>query len=300
VQVAQRKLDPQRVAEADLTPSRRERILDLASQCIQYEYAQMELEQTEYHARILAVWNAKKNVEQTAGESDTIPVPNSPDHGHMPGRFGVGLGYREDSLFAEMNWRPAYHDLFDSDLGHDEGSEFDLLDVRGRYYEKSESLKLQELKLIEIASLKPRDFFFKPISWKFSTGFSEETMPNDTEHLLYFFDVASGLAWEDRLLGLFYSMAKINLNAIGRFQHNFAFGPGLEIGVIKNVRDWWKIAVKVHGAFYELGDAHKRYEGLITQSFAIRRDTALNLQVSLERSFGLNRAEIELCFNRYF
>jgi hypothetical protein len=95
-------------------------------------------------------------------------------------------------------------------------------------------------------------------------------------------------------------MVEIDLNATDRFQDNFALGPGLEIGIIKTLSERWKIAVDLRGISYELGDVHRRYQGLIAQNFAVGRDMALSFQVSLERSFGLNRAEIKFSFDHYF
>jgi len=298
--IVQQKLPPQCVATANFSQDNRKRVLDLAKACIQYQYSSMELDQIEYQRRILAVLKAKNDLEKISAETDKIPAQSSPDEGHLPGKVGVGLGYRKNSLFTEVNLRPAYHDLCDPDVGYAEGSQLNLFEVKGRYYEKNGLVKLQKLHFIDLVFLAPRDFFFKPVSWKLNTGFDREIIPDGSEHLLYRIDIGGGFSYKRRELGLFYALFETDLNVTGHFQEDFALGAGLTIGVLRNLTDCWKLSLQGQTIYYVLGESHKKYRGTLAQNFKVTRNTGIGLRLNLERSFGFYRSEISARVNYYF
>lgn len=298
--IVRQELPPEHVATMNVSQEDRKSIIDLATRCIQYQYSRMVLDQKEYKRRILAVLRAKNDIGKTSAEFDKIPVLPPPDEGHGPGKIGVGFGHREDSYFTEIKLRPVYHDLHDPDVGYLEGSQVILFEMNGRYYEKGGSFKLQNVQLIDIVLLAPRDFFFTPVSWKVNIGLDREIMPDGSEHLLYRINMGGGLSYNIRKVGIFYGMLETDLNATNRFEDNFALGAGLTIGILHNLNEWWKVSLQGQAVYYMLGESHEKYRGTLAQNFRVTRNTGIGFQVNLESSFGFYRAEASVHMNYYF
>ncbi len=118
---------------------------------------------------------------ESGPETDLTPVPEPAqrdDQGHRSGRWTLGAGLREDSSFGTFSWRPAYHDLTDAGLGYPPGSELKFLEMEGRLYETGD-LQMEDLTVIGIKSIKPRNRFLKSTSWSVELGAHREGLEHD-------------------------------------------------------------------------------------------------------------------------
>lgn len=133
-----------------------------------------------------------------AGKGDGgIPVPARPDQGQLSNRFPAGAGIRRDSdSFVETKRRPAYRGLRDDDRGYVEGNQILFTELGFRYYVESRRPTLQNVDLIDIVSISPRDDFFTPVSWKVRTGLRQRLGEDGADHLLYDLASGAGLAWK--------------------------------------------------------------------------------------------------------
>lgn len=289
----------QEVAAAGRPPEERRQILDLAAEYVQYRYSRKELEQPEFQRQFLQVLKARSPLGPGEVDAAQVPVPPRPESGHLPGRLGLGGGYRCDTPFAELSLRPAYHALMDADEGYSPHSQINFLEASGRYYPERNSVRLQKLTAVDIVSLAPRDEFFKPISWKVNGGLARRPFADGADRLFLRLNTGGGLAWPVPGNGVVYGMAEMDLNVSDRLRDKAVLGGGLSAGVIVSPHDRWKAALSGSALAYGL-QWHEYYRLALDQNFSLGRTMGLGLTASWERSFDRSRAEALLTVNRYF
>ncbi len=299
VDIVRQKTSPQAVLAMELAPEDKKQILDLAAELIQYKFSRKELEKEDYQKQFIAALNSRSTLG--ASTADDVPVPStSPEQGHLPGKFSAGAGYRTDSYFTEMIWRPAYHDLMDPDEGYVEGAQINFFDLRGRYYFNEEKARLQSLRLIDIFSLATRDKFFQPVSWKVNTGIEQEFLSDGTEHLIGRLNAGGGVAYSGRFLGTSYLMLDADLMFGGVLRDNFSFGIGPSAGILKRLTPAWKLNLFVQAMFYDLGDEHDKYKASFAQSYTLNTNNTIDLTLSREKTFHHYQSEAKVMWNHYF
>jgi hypothetical protein len=297
--IVKQKIPPQTVLTMELTPEDKKQILDLAAELIQYRFSRKEIEKEDYQKQFLAALNARSTLGVST--ADSVPVPStSPDQGHLPGKFSAGLGYRTDSYFTEIIWRPAYHDLMDPDGGYVEGAQINFFDLRGRYYFNEEKARLQSFRVIDILSLATRDKFFQPVSWKVNTGLEQELLADGKEHLIGRLNVGGGVAYPSRFIGTSYLMLDADLIAGGALRDNFSFGIGPSAGILKKLTPAWKLNLFVQAMFYDLGDEHDKYKASLAQSYTLNANNAVDLTLSRVKTFHQYQSEARVTWNHYF
>jgi len=293
---------PQRaatVAASGRPVGERRQILDLAAEYVQYRYSRKELEQPEFQRQFLQVLKARSPLGPDESDAGRVPVPPLPETGHLPGRVGLGAGYRHDTPFVELTLRPAYHALMDADAGYSANSQIIFGEVSGRYYPEKHSIRLQKFTAVDIVSLAPRDEFFSPISWKVNGGLNRRPFPDGSDRLFLQLNTGGGMAWQVPGNGVVYGMAEMDLNVSDRLRDKAVLGAGLSTGVIVSPVDLWKIALSGSAFVYGL-EYHESYRLALEQNLALSRTVGLGLVASWERSFDHNRAEARLVVNRYF
>jgi len=297
--VVDQKISPRTVTEMDIDPQEKVRILDLTAELLQYQFSRKQLQKDDYVHRFLPTLQARSTLGTQDETTAAITVPVSPDAGHLPGKFGIGGGYRTDSFFTELSWRPAYHDLLDQDDGYIEGAQINFMDIRGRYYFKDDTLVLQRLRLIDIISLSPRDAFFKPVSWKINTGLDQEIMSDGQEKLVYRLNPGGGFAYKTWFLGICYMFLDADLIANDELHDKYAAGIGATAGCLTNVTDGWKLDLSAAWMSYELGDVHRSMKATLAQNYKITTNTGITFSLSQERTFDYDRSEASLMVNLY-
>jgi hypothetical protein len=299
--IADGDLDPETLStQEDIPKEEKIRICDLAVEYLQYQHAKEKLTRKEYLGRFLKTLRARSALGG-AGESQyRIPSPAPPDEGHRSNRVSLGLGVKRGDLFQEVAWRPAYHDLLDSDRGYRKGAQIIFSSVALRYYPSQESLQLDNFDFIDIVSLTPRDDFFHPISWKIKTGLERRILADGDDHLIYRLNPGGGFAYQNRLLGLCYVMVETDLNLARPLEHNYAAGIGGSAGLIKPLADFWKLHVFVTDIYYGLGDTTNTIEAKVLQNFAITTNTSLGVSLSANRSHGSDETEAKVTFHLFF
>ncbi|MEJ2670451.1 MAG: hypothetical protein P8077_09535 [Gammaproteobacteria bacterium] len=115
--------------------------------------------------RSLQLLHARNKITASAALRDVPQPAQRDDEGHLSGRFQIDSGQVDEQLFLGFSWRPAYHDLTDQTLGYPQGSELRFFDTTVRVYEE-DGFKIEDFTLVGIQSLKARNRFFKPLSWR--------------------------------------------------------------------------------------------------------------------------------------
>lgn len=299
LEVIDKKILPQDVAERGATPESRKKILDLSAELLQYRYSSRKLAKEEYLKQFLPVLKARSELGTSPADATEIKPPVSPEKGHLPGKVSAAAGYAAQSPFTEIAWRMVYHDLLDADEGYVEGAAISFFDLRTRYYFKEQSVRLQSAHFIDITSLAPRDRFFKPVSWKMLTGFDREFMPHGGESLVYRINPGSGLAWKAGSHGLAYVLLESDLTLGSTFKNNYSLGVGPSAGILATVTDFWKIHVAAQRMFYELGERHQSSQISFEQNVSVATNNSLRLSVSEKKNFEQHQSEVKLTWSLY-
>jgi hypothetical protein len=296
---------PEDVLSAEIPGVEQARVLELASEVVQHRYAKRRLSQEAFQRQFLGILSARSRIAG-AGEEvvPPVPVPARPETGHDSSRAAAGGGIRDDRWFLELAFRPAYHDLLDADDGYTPGSQIDFLSGALRYYPEAERLRLQRLDLVRIFSLAERDAFFRPISWKVSTGFETKTFASGDDRLAYVLSPGGGFAWKRPLPGLVFVMVETALGVSGAYDADYAAAVGASAGILKQVTRSWKALLTARGVAGVAGDKDRGTELRVSleQGFRIGRRSAIFLEAARteypNRDFGFTEAKVS--WNIYF
>lgn len=291
----------QRLLPEDIKGEKKEktRTLDLAAELIQYRYNKKVLTKEEYQMEFLNVLKARSQLGNPE-EDYRIQAPLQPEEGHGSSRLSFGVGIKDSDFFQEVRYRAAQHELSDPEGGYIEGSEIVFFGVTARNIPTNGGIRLENLDIISLVSISPRDKFFKPISWKVKTGLLQKAMSDGDEELVYQLNPGGGFAFKDDLTGLYYLMLETDLNVSGAYRDDFSFGVGPSIGVIKGITDFWKMNVYANALYYEVGDQHREFKASLEQVFRLSRNNSLNLDLSWKRAFETEQREVKLNWNLYF
>lgn len=297
LKIAEDKLDTDSIDITD--KEKRINILNLATETIQYKYNNKVLNKDEYLKLFMSTLKERSKLGIFDDDPYNIPVPSPPEEGHFSNRFSFGAGLRGDNLFQEVRYRPAYHNLTDPDMGYQEGSQIVFADTAVRYYTNGR-IKLESFDLIDIASISPRDYFFKPLSFKIKTGLIQKMLEDENDHLIYQLNPGFGFAYKNRVLGLYYALAEGSLNISGELKDNYALGIGILLGTIKTITNSWKVNLFAETLFYGLREQFQEKRISAIQSLRLNQSNSLNLSLSWNDTFNNGRPEAKLNWNYYF
>lgn len=287
------------LSAAELDREGQMRILDVALETTEFRYYRKELDQAAYQARSLELLRARSRLGQAGERYLELPDPGRPDRGHGSNRLAVGLGWRDDDLYQELRLRPAYHNLLDADQGYLAGSQIDFANLVLRYYPERDQAALQAFDLIDIVSLSPRHAFFRPVSWKVSTGFVQRSFADGDDHLIYRLNPGGGFTWGNERT-MTYVLMETDALFSGRFRDSFALGLGGTAGLLVNPLPPWKVHLTARRLRYVAGEPHNGLELSLKQSWRLDANLGLALEVSHQRVFADDTAEGLLLINYYW
>jgi len=289
---------PEDILESGLPEKKKGLIFELATELLQYRYAKRNIPKEEYLKDFLALLSARGTLGTAAEEP--VPGPPSPEEGHGSKRLAVGVGIKGDEFFQEISFRPAYHALLDPDPGFLAGSQIEFMDLALRYYPERNSLQLWRFDLLDIVSLSPRDEFFSPISWKVSTGIRQKLFEGGKEEPIFHLNPGGGFAWQKEKSGLYYLLIETDLNISGELSRRYAFGMGVQAGLLSRPAKNFKTFLRAKGMGYPVGDSHSEIEIGLSGLYGVGINNALSASALRRRSFGEYESEGFLAWNFYF
>jgi hypothetical protein len=156
-----------------------------------------------------------------------------PDQGHGTTRLAVSVGSRSDEDYIELRLRPAYHDLIDPLAGYAPGAQINFMDIRARWQRATDELELESFRLVEIASVSPRDKFVAPISWRVNAGaqrlpFTDLNSPD----LMPTVSGGGGLAYRTGRGTIAFLLADALLASHDDLPQDYTLGIGPELGFL--------------------------------------------------------------------
>lgn len=178
-----------------------------------------------------------------------------------------------------------------------EGSQIIFTGLGFRYDYKSEKLKLQNMDLVDIVSISPRDDFFKPVFWKAWTGLGQKL---GVDHLVYDLSTGAGFAGKIPLLGLFYVFGETEAYLGGNSEERWAVGAGASAGVIRSLGEQLKVHFFGRDIDDGLGDRHNDLELSFQANFAYGTNGSLSAGVTWKMACSVRDTEGTLSWNLFF
>lgn len=273
--------------------------LDLASNYLQYLAIRRMLISEEYINRFQWVTHEIAKVHWLSDTISENQTNSRPDKRHSPGRIGIGFGCRSESCFSEINFRPVYHDVFDSHDKSFDDAHINLFNIIFRYNLKDHDINLHRFRILDIMSVPPGDLFITPLAWKMNFGVEKKMVSGGKERLLTTF--ASGVGYSMSIgPAIAYALADIELNLNNTLPNDVAFGTGGSAGFLVSLTSWWKIQGSIKGLIFVTGDNLRNIKSEVSQTFSISNNNSLSTIVSFEKNDTDERSEANIFFNHYF
>jgi hypothetical protein len=278
--VAAGELDPVVVIEGDAPDQEKILVCDLASEYLQYRYIEKQIPQPEYAARFRGILAARSQLGEASAGALTPPRPGQPETGHRSSRLSAGGGALDRDGFAAFRYRAVYHDLLDNPGGYKRGSEIVFGELNLHYYPDADRLELEQLTLVGIVSLAPRNRFFKPTSWMVDTGFLRRTTSSGERALVYDFAYGLGYSWSHRVPGLWYVMPEIGAQLGGALDGNYSLGIGGSAGILRSLLPRWQAHLFVREIYYGPGESDDVFRAALGQNLELAADWSLRAEIA--------------------
>lgn len=229
-------------------------------------------------------------------EPDIKPIkPSRPELGHGTKMLALTGGALEDQAYGQLEYRWAYHDWYDPSVGFLEGAQIEAFSLKLRY-DQEDRLELQELKLVDIRSLAPRDGFVKPISWYVRGGLERLVVQNDYS-LASYIEGGPGLSWQWGAIKP-YAFVSARAEHPRLYRGHMEFGAGAMVGAL-----WYAPKGVVLGAgaesVYFFRDK-TRHQGQVTVSVPVARQHALRFSAKHQAWRRDGDTEVELSWRYHF
>lgn len=272
--------------------------LELASEYLQYRYAKKIITKEEYTKLFLKVLAQRSVLGQVALPDPKAPV--EPEGGHAAARLSMAVGAKAGDAFLSVSLRPANHAITDPDAGYRPGSAITFMEAEARYYLDQRKLTLQELTLVEIDSVSPRDEFFKPISWTVKAVLEREETGKREYRTVFRTSGGPGLSYSFYGDGLFYGFVEPAVKIGSGLDNGYALGIGSRAGILKPITGRWKAQLEFTAEAFGPGDSHTVLSAALNQTFSLNKDNALKVNLRREKFDGFYSTEAVLGWNAYF
>ena len=124
-----------------------------------------------------------------------------------------------------MQWRYAYHDLLDNNVGVSKGFGLEVFNINLALNEDKAWLK--QFELLNVQSISPRNTLIKPISWEMSAGYLDTNQDRDARH--FYAQGGIGVAYNIQNLQ-WYVIPKAQLRQ--PLAESLHYGIGLKTGLL--------------------------------------------------------------------
>lgn len=240
--------------------------------------------------QLLTAMNSLPPVSPLEGDHETMQPPES---GHGTQMLAVSGGQHESDDFGELSYRLTYHDLLDNSPGFLQGAEIEGLNMTFRSTE-SQAAKLEQLRVVGIRSLAPRNRFIKPLSWYVDGGI--ERVWAGRYRLARYVQGGAGASWRWgrwQPYGLFSLRAENN----SEFDRFAVLGAGFDTGVLyRSGRMQWLLGSAGH---YFNNDFYRHTSQLALQ-WQVARQHGLRASIAREGWRGDGENEFKIQWRWYF
>jgi len=232
-----------------------------------------------------------------------IPTPDKrPDQGHDTSRFSLeNIKANNKPSFQRIAWRSAYHGLLDSSSGYTPNYQLEFFNLKLSNEENPDSLKFDQLELLNIISLAPRDDLFKKPSWKFKTGWDRIIRTTNESDTIYYFDVSLGLTYKKNWFkhSFLYGFLDFEFDFDDNRYNKPVAGIGSTVGMLTDVNDIWKFQLQLR-SLTQNDPMHSRYNEIsLSQNIALSKNISLKFtgKKTSNSTTSIDQEEINVSLN---
>jgi len=302
--LAERRVAPADPALARLGPNDQAKILELGHEYAAYRQNSSSAKDPEAEKSLRELLIARSRVDAPS-QMPLMPTPSvRPDEGHKTSRISIGAGKRDKEQFQEIEMRPTYHDLMDADAGYTPGAQIQFFDLKLRHYAGGDGVHVESFLPLDIASISPRDDYFRPVSWKINVGWTRKRFPDGSEPLVSRLNGGAGVA--TRLSDSYthgpvaYSLLEGALDYSSQFRTDYALGVGPSVGLLTDITGTWRINVYGRWLRYGLGDSHNTGVLGVEQRLSLGRQSALRITLDRKQEFNRYWNNGQIAWQVYF
>jgi hypothetical protein len=292
-----------------LAPDRRGFVLTLAYDDLRYRYLDGDVSEEASRPLSLAILRSISR----AGPADAdSPSPGNepqtpgarPEEGHPSTRLSIAGGVRNDDGFVELRLRPVFHGLTDPVGGYPPGAEIVIMESALRWVPERDSVRVEEVRVVDITSITPRDDFLTPVSWRFGAGLRTRLLPDDGDldpENVGRLDGGAGMAWQPHPGVLVFGFGESTLEVGGALEHDVAFAPGASAGVLAGrAENRLRSKLSAHAAWYVLGDTTDVYRVAMIHDWKLSPHFAVELETAWEHGYGEDWLDAKLALKWFF
>ncbi|PJI47385.1 MAG: hypothetical protein CTR55_19580 [Pseudomonas sp.] len=255
---------------AALPADRQALVQDTAFRLVRYRATGQERDQS----TAARSYNLLKAINRNPPPPLDVERPGQPENGHESRTWQLGAGSRDGEAFAQYGLRMAYHDLDDNAYGFPLGAQIEIGQLKLRQYEGNR-WQLQQLDLVTIRSMTPRNELLQPLSWQVAGGWERvigKHSDNDHDTLVGHLNGGAGGSWKltDDLQAYALGTARIENNQ--DFAATIAPAMGFDTGVLWS-NPLGNLSLEGKGDYFHNGE--------------VRRTLSFGQQVELGRNLGL-------------
>ncbi|WP_339670623.1 DUF4105 domain-containing protein [Dasania marina] len=224
-----------------------------------------------------------------------IVTPVAPELGHKTKMWAVAVGEEESKAYTDIEFHMSYHDLLDNQDGYPAKASLNMGRIVLRAKE-GESVQLQRLDIIEIASLAPRDQFFKPLSWRVNAGLERQWVGGKDE-LASQVNGGAGLSYTIYGDLSAYTLATLRLEYNEGLERKLDLAPGAALGLLWGNGKHQALLAAEH---YRFLDGVERNSVSLGYNWSLDVNNALRFMFNrrLQSSQQVNEASVS--FRHYF
>lgn len=288
---------------AALPPERAAAVLDLTYDYLRYDrIREMHALDATLSPREREVLSARSRLGIVGGDAASPKPDVEPDQGHGTSRIGIGAATADGDASGVLSYRGTYHDLLDPPGGYLPNSQLEFVNLRLRLGESGDDVRLDQLTLLSIVSLEPRDAFFRNTSWALRLGADSAFRANGERDVFFTFRGGAGYSFApgnpECLLA--YGLAYGALDAGNEFDGEVRLGLGGRGGMLwRPIRGW---TTQIEGEWLAgvAGDRGDTGSVSIAEAIAIGRNASVRASFAREVFLGdyANTGRIELFLYR--
>jgi len=260
--------------------------LEAASEFIEYDYLARDINLSTYRSRLHDILAARSGLGK--GKEIDISRPIDPMQGHRALRVQAEAGIRNDEAIGFIGIRPANHDIKDSDVGFLSGTQIEFLNTVLSYSE--DELNVEKATLLSLVSLSPRSKFFKPFSWRLSTGWDRNYLSESTKFTA---NASAGFTWGNEL-GYAYILA----DGLFYNDRDLTAGLGGVAGLVAYEGRDFKTNFEVTQRLYDTGEGQLLFSA--SQHYRFSQNMAFSLSYDYVEKYYKDWNTVKLTFDYFF
>ncbi|ADE15592.1 conserved hypothetical protein [Nitrosococcus halophilus Nc 4] len=281
-----------------LTPDRHAAVLETAYELVRYRTQSDKLPREVAADISYELLRARSKIPESSG----LLAPPMPavrdDQGHDTARITAIAGRYGQRDYLHLAFRPAYHDFSDPAPGYRPGSQLQFLNTELRYYLKNGELELEQLNIVDIISLSPRDRFFHPISWQAGFGADRQLTRDGSRPLAAYVKGGAGVSY-GMAHGLAYALATGTGRVGSQLAEGYQASPGITLGW--NLQQHWgSIHAEAQSQFYPGQDEEPYYRGSVSLDLYRPPGWSLTFNIAREKSGDFYATTIQGGVRVYF